>query len=374
MSVLFDNPVQPVLKMPADVAKWQQSRSMTDPAARWRLYLHQLGLSTLMSWFQEEFERAVCPWPHAAPFDIWHVVEGISLTLGSTRLVVVLSETIDASEMRVPQEWVDGWAADYYLAAHVDVDDDRLVLWGYAPRKQLKEQGIYDAVDRSYRLQDRDMVQDFSAFWVAQQMERPAAIAPKSMAILSEADAEKLLQDLVTVPEPRLAVAFDQWMALISSEHWRQRLYQRRQAPKPVSVADWLENIFEQGWQTVDNLLPAQRSGFRSAVANTAVLTCGKKIFLNKALDDLLLMFSVDIEANKRRNIRIQLYPSSESLLPSDLVLALEMSETGERLKTVKAGAKDNFIQIPPFRCSAGQRLKVHIQLDDSACQEEFIS
>ena len=85
-------------------------------------------------------------------------------------------------------------------------------------------------------------------------------------------------------------------------------------------------------------------------------------------------MFSVDIEANKRRNIRIQLYPSSESLLPNDLVLALELSETGERLKTVKAGSKDNFIQIPPFRCSAGQRLKVHIQLDDSACQEEFIS
>ena len=374
MSVLFDNPVQPVLKMPADAAKWQQSRSMTDPAARWRLYLHQLGLSTLMSWFQEEFDRPICPWPHAAPFDIWHVVEGINLTLDGTRLVVILSETIDASEICVPQEWVDGRAADYYLAVHVDVDDDRLVLWGYATREQLQKQGSYDAADRTYRLQERHMVQDFSAFWVAQQMDQPAAIAAEPVAILSDAEAEKLLQALATVPEPRLAVSFSQWMALISNERWRQQLYQRRQTAKPVSVADWLENIFEQGWQTVDSLLPTAQARFRSAVANTAVLTCGKKIFLNKAPDDLLLMFSVDIEANKRRNIRIQLYPSSESLLPNDLVLALELSETGERLKTVKAGSKDNFIQIPPFRCSAGQRLKVHIQLDDSACQEEFIS
>ena len=85
-------------------------------------------------------------------------------------------------------------------------------------------------------------------------------------------------------------------------------------------------------------------------------------------------MFSVDIEANRRRNIRIQLYPSGDALLPSNVTLALELSETGELLKTVQAGARDNYIQIPPFRCSAGQRLRVHIQLADSICQEDFIS
>jgi hypothetical protein len=159
------------------------------------------------------------------------------------------------------------------------------------------------------------------------------------------------------------------------NDHWRQRLYQQRQTPKLANLEDWLEQIFEDGWQSLDALLPqAPALKFRGIASGAAVLTCGKKIFLNTASDDLLLMFSVDIEADKRRNIRIQLYPSGESLLPSDVVLALELSETGERLKTVKAGAQDNFIQIPPFRCLAGQRLKVHIQLDNSTCQEEFIS
>ncbi|NEP62517.1 MAG: DUF1822 family protein [Symploca sp. SIO2G7] len=375
MSVLFDNPLQPALRMPANVAQWHHSQSIRDPAVRWRLYLHQLSLSALMSWFQEEFEQPVCPWPHGAPFDIWHVVDGLPLTLGNRRIVVMLSETVEAADIQIPQEWVDlaGWAADYYIAAYVDVDDERLVLWGYTTHDYLKTRAIYDAANRTYCLKDRDMVQDFSAFWVTQQLDQPVEIAPKSFPTPATIEAESLVQMLVDVPEPRLAVSFSQWAALLSCDQWRQRLYQRRN--QPVSIADWLENIFEQGWQTMDSLRPElSASTFRSTVASTAVLTCGKKIFLNKAPDDLLLMFSVDIESNTNRNIRIQLYPSGESLLPSDVVLALELSETGELLKTVKAGSQDNFIQIPPFRCSAGQRLKVHIQLDDSACQEEFIS
>lgn len=378
MSILFDNPVQPILTMPADLAKWHHSEAIANSATRWQIYLHQLGLTTLMSWFQEEFDRPVCPWPYAAPLDIWHAVNGISLQLGHSRIVVILSEAIDAAEINVPQEWVDlpNWSADYYIAAYVDVDEERLVLWGYTTHGQLKSQGTYHADDRTYCLNDTAMVQDFSAFWMAQQMTQPTAIPAEPLTALASPEAENLIQSIAKLPEPRLALPFTQWAALFDNGCWRQQLYRQRYSPDPVSVQDWLDHIFEQGWQTIDTLVPQAPAAlrFRSAATSTAVLTCGKKIFLNTSPDDLLLMFSVDIEANKRRNIRIQLYPSSESLLPSDVVLALELSETGELLKTVKAGARDNFIQIPPFRCSAGQRLRVHIQLDESICEEEFIS
>lgn len=376
--MLSDNPVQPVLAMPVDPSQWGRSASIPDSAARWRIYIHQLGLNALITWFQEEFEQSVVPLPHGAPFAIWHVVDGLALQLGNSRIVVMLSETIDAAELRVPQEWVDlpGWRADYYIAAYVDVDEQQLVLWGYTPYAQLKTRSNYDATQRIYCLQDTDMVQDFSVFWVAQQLTQPTLIPPEPLATSLTVDqADSLIQLLTRALEPRLALPFSQWTALISDDQWRQRLYQRRQTAQPVNIADWFENIFEHGWQTLEALLPqAPALRFRAVATGTAVLTCGKKIFLNTAPDDLLLMFSVDIESEKRRNIRIQLYPSNESLLPSDVVLALELSETGKLLKTVKAGTRDNFIQIPPFRCSAGQRLKVHIQLDDSTCQEEFIS
>ena len=380
MSVLFDNPVQPVLAMPVELDQWQRLASISDSSTRWRIYLHQLALRAVMSWFQEEFAQAVHPWPHAAPFEIWHVVDGLTLSLGESRIVIMLSEAMDAAELRVPQEWVDlsGLSADYYIAAYVDVDQQRLVLWGHTTYEQLKSQGSYDASEQVYSLQELDLVQDFSAFWVAQQIEveQLAASHPQELLDLPIAQAEGLIRSLVPSPEPRLSLPFSQWGALFSQEHWRQQLYQQRQGGgTPVSIEDWLEQIFEQGWQTLESLLPQTPTvRFRSAAGGTAVLTCGKKIFLNSAPDDLLLMFSVDIEANKRRNIRIQLYPSGDTILPSNVMLALEMSETGKLLKSVKAGEHDDYIQIPPFRCSAGQRLRVHIQLAESACQEDFIS
>ena len=78
----------------------------------------------------------------------------------------MLSETIEAASLQVPQEWVDipDWAADYYLAAHVDVDEQRLVLWGYATHAQVKTQGVYEASDRTYTLSDIDLIQDFAVF------------------------------------------------------------------------------------------------------------------------------------------------------------------------------------------------------------------
>ena len=377
MSVLFDNPVQPVLAMPVDLDQWQRIVSISDPVTRWRIYLHQLGLKAVISWCQEEFPQAVCPWPHAAPFDIWHVVDGLPLSLGSKRIVVMLSETIDAAELKVPQEWLDisGLSADYYIAAYVDTDEQRLVLWGYTTYEQIKSQGSYDATERTYCLKDSDLVQDFSAFWVAQHIDQPTSNPMSELPDLPATQAESLIQSLTHSLEPRLALPFSQWGALFSKEHWRQQLYQQRQSHTPVSIEDWLEQIFEQGWQTLETLLPQTPAlRFRSAASGTAVLTCGKKIFLNSAPDDLLLMFSVDIEANKRRNIRIQLYPSGDAILPNNVMLALEMSETGQLLKAVKAGEHDDYIQIPPFRCSAGQRLRVHIQLEESTCQEDFIS
>lgn len=380
MSVLFDNPVQPILTIPVGPVHWNRSESISDPAARWRIYLHQLASEAIMSCFQAEFTQAVLPWPHAEPLDCWHFVDGLTLTLGHSRIVIMLSEALDAAELTVPQEWVDfpGLSADYYLAAYMDVDAQQLVLWGYTTYGQLKAEGTYDISDRTYCLKDTDLTQDFSAFWVAQHLNQPTSSPSNEIFHLSTAQAERLVSSLVKSPEPRLALPFEQWGTLFSSDHWRQQLYYQRHNNLPVSIDDWLEQIFEQGWQSLkivgSNLPQTVVSKLRSVTNETAVLTCGKKISLNTAEESLLLMFSVDIETNKHRNIRIQLYPSSNAILPNNIMLALELSDTGEVLKSVKAGPHDAYIQIPPFSCSAGQRLRVHIQLADSVCQEEFIS
>lgn len=377
MSVFFDNPVQPILAMPIDLAKWQRHASISDPAARWRIYLHDISLNALLPWLQEEFEQPVLPWPHAAPFDIWHTLEGLCFQIGDRKVVVILSETIAMEELEIPQEWVDlpQWQADYYLAANVNVDDQQLILWGYTTHKQLKTKSTYTSFTRIYRLNVEDMVQDFSAFWVAQQLEKPTAVPLDPLPELSSAEAENLIQRLAALPDPRLVLPFSQWAALFNHDHWRQQLYQRQQGATPVSIQDWLNQIYRRGWQPIDVLLPqARQPQLRSVTTSTAVLTCGKKIIIGNNYDDLLLMFSVDMEVNNRRNIRIQLYPASEPVLPAYVVLSLEDPQTGKLLKSITAGAKDTFIQIPPFRCPAGEQLRVAIKLETISHQEEFIS
>ncbi len=245
MSVFLDNPVQPILAMPTDLTKWQRLTSISDPAARWRIYLHDIGRTALVTWFQEEFEQPVLPWPHAAPFDMWQAVDGLCFQLGERKLTVILSEAITLDHLEVPQEWVDlpQWHADYYLAAHVNVDEQQLILWGYTTHQDLKAKGIYTPSIRTYCLKADNMVQDFSAFWVAQQLEAPRNVPLDSLPTLSPDKAEELIRQLINVPDPRLALPFSQWAALFGNEHWRQQLYQKRQNLTPVNLQDWLNRI-----------------------------------------------------------------------------------------------------------------------------------
>ncbi|MEL6939206.1 MAG: DUF1822 family protein [Cyanobacteria bacterium J06598_1] len=368
MSLFLDNPVQPILTVPAEAAVWSHCAPLlasVEPAARWQIYLHQLGLAALLPWFQSEFEVTpqLCPGGH--PWGLWQVVEGLLLTLktGSAsggqnrRIVVMLSEALDASELRVPQEWVDiaPWAGDYFVAAQIDVDEQQVALWGYATRSQLKSEGTYDAEERCYYLAEDSLIQDFSAFWVAQRMPQPASQPVSQVAATSTAmtsvQADNLLTRLAPVPVPRLEIPFSLWSTLIRDEQWRQRFYQHRQgvalpngpidlpvsllANLPVNLSDWVvpssrqlaSQVLEAGWRVLDAFTTqAPAANFRGETppqpdATQAGVTCGKRLTLQTATDtfSLVLTISVAVESDQRRNIRIQLYPAGPSVPASSL-------------------------------------------------------
>ena len=374
MSLVFDNPVQPVLAMPPDLALWQQGGAIADPAARWRVYLHQLGLAALQAWVQEEWDQPLRLWPINAA-DLWQWVDGLALTLGDRRLVVILSEAIDTAVLTVPQEWVDipGWAADYYLAAQVDVDEQRLVLWGYGTHAQVKAQGHYEPSDRTYSLSADDLIQDFSVFWVAQQLEQPQTFSLPELSPLAEAQAERLIDRLNYAVEPRLEIPFEQWGALLSNEGWRQRLWRQRRGM--VNLSGWLRDLVEPGWRSLASLLSGTPAlGFRSTDTQSATVSRGKAIWLSPPDCFLVLGLRVTPTEGDRRSISVQLFPTDVDLLPAGVTLTLELPETAEALQRVQAGEQDNYIQIPSFRCPPGQRFRVSIQLVDAIVQEDFVS
>lgn len=380
MSVVFDNPVQPVLAMPPNLALWQQGEAIADPAARWGVYVHRLGLATLRSWVQEEFDQVIHPWPAADAadaIDLWQWVDGLALGLGDRRLVVILSESIDAASLTVPQEWVDipGWAADYYVAAQVDVDEQRLVLWGYGTYAQVKTQGYYEPRDRTYSLGADDLIQDFSVFWVAQQLEQPQPIASAALPPLTAAQAERLIDRLANAVEPRLDIPFEQWGALLSDDRWRRQFWRQRQSREPVDLSGWLRDLVEPGWRSLASLLPRTPVlGFRSTGTRNAAVSRGKAIWLSPPGYFLVLGLRVTPTEDHRRSISVQLFPTDVDLLPAGVTLTLELPDTAEPLQMVQAGEQDNVIQLPGFRCPPGQPFRVSIQLADAIVQENFVS
>ncbi len=258
---------------------WLQTKNYSNQAARWHAYLNLLALKAFINYIQEEPDLRelynVDPSTDSWISSIWEFVNGTAIKLGNTRLVIIPEEVSVCNELCVPQEWVDiaEWAADYYLGIEVNLEDGWLRIYGYATHKQLKEQGKYQPMERTYSLKEDDLIADLNVMWVAQKLcsAEQAEIAP--LPKLSPAQAEKLIGQLGKpfAYSPRLDLAFEEWAMLLVNEQWRHKLYQLRlekaqmlgsTAPidvgsgiKPLAnLGKLLQNFLEDGWHTVEEI------------------------------------------------------------------------------------------------------------------------
>lgn len=258
------NPVYHYLELSptALTQAWQQSRGST-AASRWNAYLNQVSLNAILPWLQADRDSRATVWTNAAALpSFWEMVNGTAIAVNGKRLVLIPSEAADNSELRVPQEWVDipTWAADYYLAVQVDPDEQFLTIWGYCTHQQLKTEGEYSANDRTYTLDEAQLIPDLSLLWVTAQVyvEEPTKATIPSLPKLALDQAESLLQRLgnPSVLEPRLAIPFHLWGALLEHGGWRQRLAERRQGiPEQRSIMQWLQagisSLGQLGWTQI---------------------------------------------------------------------------------------------------------------------------
>jgi hypothetical protein len=256
------NPTELTLEFPAGTLErlWQQTQAFSSPSSRWQAYQNQACLEAFLPWLQEQAPGAKV-WPNrAALASFWEVVNGVAIDFEGARLVLIPTDAIDASELRVPQEWVDlpSWAADYYLGVQFNPDEGYLRVYGYTTHRQLKRQGTYDPSDRAYCLEAEELIADLSVLWVARQLcpEEVLRDEVASLAPLSLAHAENLLERLgnSSLLVPRWEIPFVMWGALLEHGGWRQRLYEKRLGMgEQWSVWQWLESGISQaaiqvGW------------------------------------------------------------------------------------------------------------------------------
>jgi hypothetical protein len=248
--------------------------SFSTPSSHWNALLNQSCLEAICAWLQEDYDVSPQPFPNVAALpSYWELLNGTAFEIDDTRFVIVPSEAMDLSEIRVPQEWVDipAWIADYYLAVQVNLDEQWLRIWGYTTHQQLKQQGDYDRGDRTYSLDETELITDVNVLWVAQELcpDEPTQETVAPLPDLPISQAQSLLERLGNrdVILLRLAVPFAQWGAFLQQSVWRQRLYARRTGQMELwSIRNWLTQSVSElaqqfGWQKIEmqpNLIGAR--------------------------------------------------------------------------------------------------------------------
>lgn len=367
----------------------------------WQVQINRLCLDGVAPWLADEFgvsarQLELIARSHPA---IWNLAGGSAIPLTETaRLVLVPSAAVDLSELRVPQEWVDipSWVGDYYAAVRVNPDSGQLCIWGYTTHAQLKQQGHYDAADRSYCL-DGEAVTDLAILPVARTLELAEAtrVSVPDLPAVPAVQRESLVQRL-TRPDcliPRLAVPFSLWGALLEDESVRSRLSKQTATP----LSQWLSRLTQSdlqlspqltwGWQTLASLLPGPQGAMALRGEDTAnAVRGGKRLTLemgetaagsgnpagNLAGNPaVVLLVAVEPAADQRVSVQVQLRPDAGASLPDDLELSL-LSPAGEVVQAVRRQPLDDYIQLKRFRLPPGYDFTIQVRSGALTLQESF--
>jgi hypothetical protein len=381
-----------VVKIPANLQAsiWEQHQSTVSTWSKWNRYLNQVCLETCLLWLQAETIPTATAWSDHDCFpELWNVVNGSIITVGAIRFALIPTESIDQTSIDVPQEWVDipGLVADYYLAVQVALESQELRIYGYTTHRQLKQDGAYDADDRTYCLDAEALNIDLNALWlsythqgIAQVREALTPITP-----LSNAQVDRWLEQLGNSTEAfrRLEIPFQAWAALIENPVWRTRLCQPEPSIDSAPLLDavtrlnqWFQGQVDAAWQSLDQVLIPQpvAIAIRSRVAQLDQMgesgVYRVKVFSLEGIGQIALVLGVAAISDTENSIELQVLPAGgASDLPGATQLRL-LTIDNQELGKVSADVTET-IELE-FRVNQGERFQIEITCEGQTITEQF--
>ncbi len=159
--------------------------------------------------------------------------------------------------------------------------------------------------------------------------------------------------------------------------------------PPITQLRQWLQQQFDQGWQTVDSLLNPPQLAFRSqptpsvsTTSNRADITAsrGRVIDLSTATVARSVVLTVDVTAvtDTQTALTVRVFPAGDGSASADrahlfptLQLAI-LDELHQTFQVVVAQALDDYIQLQ-FNGEPQERFHVRLTLDDVSVTETFV-
>ncbi|MCL1474990.1 DUF1822 family protein [Argonema antarcticum] len=142
--------------------------------------------------------------------------------------------------------------------------------------------------------------------------------------------------------------------------------------PQPVNLSQWLHNIFEAGWQTVEALLlPPQAQLAFNFRGTDGVRRRGKFLELERAGKQVALCVGLKPVDESEVNIVVEVYPTgNQNYLPPDLQVMV-LDDEGIAVMEAQARTTKN-IQFE-FSGELGERFSVKVGLGDVSITEGFV-
>lgn len=167
---------------------------------------------------------------------------------------------------------------------------------------------------------------------------------------------------------------------------WQQKHHS--EGDRTINLSQWLDNLFEAGWQTLETFLGSNSGNFAVALRSSSV--DGQPIVQGaKSIDweietgnrSAVLLVGLFPEADdtakgnrlrERWGIRVQLHPQpGHPYLRENLTLSLQSIE-GEIMREVTSGSGDNFIQLPRFKCDRGDSFTIVVRWGNHSVSQNF--
>jgi Protein of unknown function (DUF1822) len=239
-----------------------------------RVDLNQLCMVAVKKWLSEIFDlelKSVFPCIFGGKDNLEFIsklVNGFALQVGKTRLVFIPSQSIDLTEIEIPQEWVDlpNWVGDYYIPIQVDVEGKYLHLWTFISHYDLKNNGEFDRVFRNYEIADGAGSKSLDVLFTACELHSLGELTPKRaeiapVPILATDEANKLIKQLQQHRSgfsPRLESPSSSWGAILNVEKCLEDLNSPKPEPDPKSSDDYIkyiQSLMRDGWEFFNNVI-----------------------------------------------------------------------------------------------------------------------
>jgi hypothetical protein len=155
------------------------------------------------------------------------------------------------------------------------------------------------------------------------------------------------------------------------------KLLAPRETPTPARLSQWLQNVFDAGWEAIDQVLnPSDRSYAYAFRDQSNPIRRAKLLDLGVRLGEVSVALLIGLEPRSDNKVwvRVQLHPvGADTHLPSSLKVTLQ-SSGGNAIQEESSRTDDFMLQLRGFAVPVGKEFQVQVSYGEGRVTERFIA